>query len=143
MTNEREGKPMRVLEAAPTGKNPPERFTGDVWLDGIAAPQQEGQRMVVARVRFAPGARTAWHSHANGQTLHITSGVAWVQARGDERIELRAGQTVYTPPGEEHWHGAAPDRFMEHLAMLEQSDDPATSTVWLEHVSDEDYGSAG
>jgi quercetin dioxygenase-like cupin family protein len=94
-------------------------------------------------VRFAPGARTAWHSHANGQTLHITSGVAWVQARGDERIELRAGQTVYTPPGEEHWHGAAPDRFMEHLAMLEQSDDPATSTVWLEHVSDPDYGSAG
>ena len=82
--------------------------------------------MIVAKVRFAPGARTAWHSHARGQTLHVTQGVAWVQSRGEEKVELHPGQTVYCPPGEEHWHGAAPDSFMEHLAMLDNADDPAS-----------------
>ena len=94
--------------------------------------------MFVAKVRFAPGARTAWHSHARG-TLHVTQGVAWVQARGGEKVEAHAGQTLYCPPGEEHWHGAAPDSFMEHLAMLDQGDDPAASTTWLEHVSDQEF----
>ena len=130
---------MEVLPPAPTTKNPPERFTGDVWLDPIASPRDDGQRMLVAKVRFAPGARTAWHSHALGQTLHVTQGIAWVQSRGGARVELHAGQTVYCPPGEEHWHGAASDSFMEHLAMLDNTDDPATTTTWLEHVTDEDY----
>lgn len=130
---------MYVLARTPTSKNPPERFTGDVWLDPIASPREEGQRMTVAKVRFAPGARTAWHSHARGQTLHVTQGVAWVQSRGGETAELHPGQTVYCPPDEEHWHGAAPDAFMEHLAMLDNADDPATTTRWLEHVSDDEY----
>jgi quercetin dioxygenase-like cupin family protein len=95
-------------------KNPPDQFTGDVWFDVIATPQDENQRMVVGLVRFAPGARTAWHSHANGQT-------------------------VYTPPGEEHWHGATPDDFMEHLAMFETGDDPGTGTTWGAHVTDQEY----
>lgn len=130
---------MEVVERRPTVKNPPEQFTGDVWLDPIASPREEGQRMIVARVRFAPGARTAWHSHARGQTLHVTQGIAWVQSRGEAKVEARAGQTLYCPPGEEHWHGAAPDSFMEHLAMLDAADDPAASTTWLEHVSDDEY----
>jgi quercetin dioxygenase-like cupin family protein len=129
---------MHVDPRTPTTKNPPEQFTGDVWLDPIASPREEGQRMIVAKVRFAPGARTAWHSHARGQTLHVTQGIAWVQSRG-EKVELHAGQTVYCPPGEEHWHGAPPDSFMEHLAMLDNADDPATATTWLEHVTDTDY----
>ena len=124
-----------------TVKNPPEQFTGDVWLDTIARPRAEGQRMVVARVRFAPGARTAWHAHALGQTLHIVGGVAWMGTRDGARIEATAGQTVYCPPGEDHWHGAAPDSFMEHLAMLDSADDPATTTTWREHVTDEEYRS--
>lgn len=130
---------MQTDPRQPTIKNPPEQFTGDVWLDPIAAPRDPGQRMVVARVRFAPGARTAWHSHALGQTLHVTQGVAWVQSRGGAKVEAHAGQTLYCPPGEEHWHGAAPDSFMEHLAMLDLADDAAASTTWLEHVTDEDY----
>jgi quercetin dioxygenase-like cupin family protein len=69
---------MRIDPRTPSTKNPPERFTGDVWLDPIASPREEGQRMTVATVRFAPGARTAWHSHARGQTLHVTQGIAWV-----------------------------------------------------------------
>jgi len=129
---------MQVDDRLPTTKNPAAQFTGDVWLDPIANPREPGQRMVVAKVRFAPGARTAWHSHALGQTLHITQGVAWVQSRGGAKVEAHPGQTLYCPPGEEHWHGAAPDSFMEHLAMLD-SGDPATTTSWLEHVSDEEY----
>ena len=130
---------MQIDPRPPTTKNPPERFTGDVWLDPIASPRDDGQRMTVAKVRFAPGARTARHSHARGQTLHVTQGIAWVQSRGDEKVEVQAGRTVYCPPGEEHWHGAAPDSFMEHLAMLDNADDPGTTTTWLEHVSDEEY----
>ena len=130
---------MEIIDRPPTVKNPSEQFTGDVWLDPLAAPRDEGQKMVVAKVRFAPGARTAWHSHALGQTLHVLYGVAWVQSRGSERIEAHAGETLYCPPGQEHWHGAAPDSFMEHLAMLDQGDDPASSTTWLEHVTDEAY----
>ncbi|WP_435110942.1 (R)-mandelonitrile lyase [Nocardiopsis synnemataformans] len=130
---------MQIDERIPTAKNPPEQFTGDVWLDPIAFPREDGQRMVVAKVRFAPGARTAWHSHARGQTLHITQGVAWVQSRGGKKVEAHPGQTLYCPPGEEHWHGASADSFMEHLAMLDNADDPAATTTWLEHVSDEDY----
>jgi quercetin dioxygenase-like cupin family protein len=130
---------VKIQSKHPTVKNPPEYFTGDVWVDGLASPQDKGQRMVVAKVRFAPGGRTAWHSHALGQTLHVTEGVALMQARGGEILEVHPGQTIYTPPGEEHWHGATPDDFMEHLAMLENGDDPAATTTWLEQVTDEEY----
>lgn len=130
---------MNIEPIGPTVKNPPERFHGDVWLDGIAAPHEADQRMTVALVRFAPGARTAWHSHARGQYLRVTSGTALVGGRDGTVVELRPGQTLYTPPGEDHWHGAAADCFMEHLAMLETGDDPATTTVWKEHVTDAQY----
>ena len=133
---------MKKLPRPATTKNPPEQFHGDVWLDPIVAPQDPGQRMVVALVRFAPAARTAWHSHARGQTLHVVSGVALVGTRDGVVVEARPGETVYCPPGEEHWHGASPDDFMEHLAMLENDDDPTTTTTGLEHVTDEEYARA-
>lgn len=133
---------MKQLPSTATTKNPAEQFTGDVWVDSIVAPQEPDQRMVVACVRFAPGARTAWHSHKNGQTLHITDGVALIGTRDGTIIRATQGQTIYTPPGEEHWHGASPDRFMEHLAMLEHGEDPATTTIWLEHVTDTEYNDA-
>jgi quercetin dioxygenase-like cupin family protein len=140
--HQRQERTMHIRPKPPTVKNSPEQFTGDVWFDVIASPQDENQRMVVGIVRFAPGARTAWHSHANGQTLHVTHGVARMQARGGDIIEVQAGQTVYTPPGEEHWHGAAPDDFMEHLAMFENSDDPNATTDWGQHVTDEEYNTS-
>jgi quercetin dioxygenase-like cupin family protein len=90
-------------------------------------------------VRFAPGARTAWHSHARGQYLRVTEGTALVGTRDGRVIEAEPGQTVYTSPGEEHWHGATAGCFMQHLALLERADDPADTTTWLEHVSDEEY----
>lgn len=134
---------MNRLPSTATAKNPPAQFTGDVWIDPIVAPEEPGQRMVVACVRFAPKARTAWLSHKNGQTLHITDGVALIGTRDGAVIRAMPGLTIYTPPGEEHWHGAAPDRFMEHLAMLEHGDDTATTTTWLELVTDDDYSTAG
>ena len=99
---------MQIDDRPATTKNPPEQFTGDVWLDPIAHPRARESADVRGQVRFAPGARTAWHSHARGQTLHITQGVAWVQSRGEQNIGY-PGQTLYCPPGQEHWHGAAPD----------------------------------
>lgn len=130
---------VNIQPKRPTTQGPASTFTGDVWVDSIALPQDDDQRMVVSRVRFTPGARTAWHSHARGQTLHITEGVALVGTRDGTIIEARPGDTIYTPPGEDHWHGATRTDFMEHLAMLENGDDPATTTTWLEHVTDAEY----
>jgi quercetin dioxygenase-like cupin family protein len=130
---------VHLVPKPPTTKNPPEQFTGDVYLDPIAWPQNDGQHMTVAKVRFLPGARTAWHSHPNGQTLHVTEGVGLVQSRGGEILEIRAGDTIYTPPGEEHWHGATPDHYMEHLAMLEVGTDADVPAGWGDHVTDEEY----
>ena len=131
---------MNLEPKPPTSRGPADRFTGDVWVDAIAEPKEGDQRMIVSRVRFAPGSRTAWHSHARGQTLHVTEGVAVIGTRDGAVVSARPGDTIYTPPGEEHWHGASPQDFMEHLAMLENGDDPATTTRWLEHVDDAQYG---
>ncbi len=130
---------MNIEPATPTVKNPPEQFAGDVWVDPIVAPHDADQRTTVAKVRFAPGARTAWHSHARGQYLLVTGGIGRFGTRDGRILEVHAGQTLYTPPGEEHWHAAAPGVFMEHLAILESGDDPATTTVWAEHISDDQY----
>jgi quercetin dioxygenase-like cupin family protein len=95
-------------------------------------------------VRFTPGAHTAWHRHAVGQVLHVTEGVGYVQSRGEELIELRPGDTVYTPPGEWHWHGATADGFMCHLALWEApgagADEP--ETVWGDKLRADEYPSA-
>lgn len=133
---------MNIEPRTETTKNPPEQFHGDVWLDRIVSPHTDDQRMTVARVRFAPGARTAWHCHARGQYLHVTSGIARFGMRDGTVFEVRQGETIYTPPGEDHWHASAPGTFMEHLAMLESGDDPATTTVWKEHVTDAELGRA-
>ncbi len=130
---------MNIEPTQPTVKNPPAQFAGDVWVDMIAVPHEANQRMTVAMVRFAPGARTAGHSHARGQFVHVTAGVARFGHRDGSIIDVPAGQTLYTPPGEDHWHAAAPGCFMEHLAMLEAGDDPATTTVWKEHITDDEY----
>lgn len=133
---------MELVSKQPTRKNPSAQFTGDVWLDEIARPRDADQRMTAALVRFAPGARTAWHSHVRGQTLHVVAGVALVGTRDGSVVRAFAGETVYVPPGEEHWHGATATDFMEHLAMQENADEGAETTTWLEHVSEPDFVSA-
>jgi quercetin dioxygenase-like cupin family protein len=132
---------MKIEPAKPSTKGPTEMFTGDVWFDVIAAGAPPS-RLRVNAVHFTPGARTAWHSHANGQTLHVTEGVGRAQSRGGDVIEIRPGQTIYTPPGEWHWHGAAPDHFMTHLAMWEAlaNGQDGPETIWGDHTTDEEYG---
>jgi len=115
-------------------------FTGDVHFDVIAKGETPS-RLRVNIVRFAPGARTAWHRHANGQTLHVTDGVGLVQSRGGEVIVMKPGDTVYTPPGEWHWHGASAEDFMCHLAMWEGLGEgqEGPETEWAGHVTDAEY----
>jgi quercetin dioxygenase-like cupin family protein len=128
---------MEIVNKQPTVKAPAETFTGDAWFDVIAKGDGPS-RIRVNVVRFAPGARNAWHSHAVGQTLHVTEGRGLIQARGGEVIEISPGDTIHTPPGEWHWHGAAPDHFMTHLAMWE-APDHGPETQWGDLVTDEEY----
>jgi len=123
----------------PTRRGPADYFTGTVWMDPIVnAPAPA--RVAAARVAFEPGARTAWHTHPLGQTLYVVSGVGRVQKLGEPVREIRAGDTVWIPPGEKHWHGAAPDHTMTHVAIQEAVNGSAVE--WLEQVSEADYTKA-
>ena len=128
---------MEFLPKQPTVKAPAETFTGDAWYDVIARGEAPS-RVRVNVVRFAPGARNAWHAHAVGQTLHVIDGVGRIQSRDGVLIEIRAGDTIHTPPGEWHWHGAAPDRFMTHLAIWEAPPEGSESD-WGALVTDAEY----
>ena len=115
-------------------------FTGTVYIDAVAAPA-EPSRLSAASVHFTPGARTAWHTHPLGQTIFVTEGVGRCQSEGGPVQEIRPGDRVFFEPGENHWHGAARNRFMTHLAM-QQVDDEGSAVTWGEHVSDEEYNAA-
>lgn len=128
---------MEKLPARTTEKGGADRFTGEVWLDVIARGEPPS-RLRVSIVRFAPGARNAWHAHALGQWLHVTDGIGRTGTRGGSVLEIRAGDTIYAAPGEWHWHGAAPDHFMTHLAMWEAADEGPESE-WGQHVTDAEY----
>ena len=132
---------MELKTVSPTVKTPASAFTGDVYLTPIYNGTGPS-RMIVALVRFTPGARTHWHSHAVGQTLHVTEGVGLVGTRDGDVLRIRAGDTVICPPGEDHWHGAGEHTFMSHLAMLEAKPDGSDPTTWLEPVPDEEYQQA-
>jgi 4-carboxymuconolactone decarboxylase len=116
---------------------PAESFTGSVLVDQRFQASAPG-RVSGARVTFEPGARTAWHTHPLGQTLIVTSGVGRVQRWGDAIDEIRAGDVAWIPPGQKHWHGAAPTTSMTHIAIVERLD--GKSVDWMEKVTDEQYG---
>ena len=113
-------------------------FTGQVRVDPLhTAP--DPARVSMALVTFEPGARTAWHTHPLGQTLIVTSGCGRVQLEGQEVQEICPGDVVWIAPHERHWHGAAPQTAMSHIAIQERlGESPVT---WMEHVTDEQYGS--
>jgi quercetin dioxygenase-like cupin family protein len=115
-------------------------FTGTVHIDAVAAPSGPS-RLAAASVHFTPGARTAWHTHPNGQTIFVTDGVGVCQSRGGAVQVIGPGDRVFFEPGEDHWHGAAPNRTMTHLAM-QQVDDQGSAVTWGEHVTDEEYNAA-
>ena len=123
-----------------TVKGPADWFTGDVYIDAVAA-NPEPSRVQAALVHFTPGARTAWHTHPLGQRIFVTEGVGRIQREGGPTEEIRPGDSVYFEPGENHWHGAAPERFMAHIA-IQEADDSGSPVSWGEHVSDDQYAAA-
>ena len=120
-----------------TAKGPADWFTGDVYIDAVAAAPPPS-RVTANLVHFMPGARTHWHRHPLGQTVFVTEGVGLCQRRGGPVEVIRPGDRVFFEPGERHWHGAAPNRFMAHVAM-QQNDDSGSPVTWGDHVTDEEY----
>jgi quercetin dioxygenase-like cupin family protein len=120
-----------------TIKGPADWFTGDVYIDSLRDPDEQSV-VGCAHVRFTPGARTAWHTHPKGQTLYVTDGVGLVARRDGGVRQIKSGDVVFIEPGEEHWHGATPDRFMAHVA-IQEADEQGVPVTWLEHVTDEEY----
>ena len=131
---------MELHPVTTTVKTPAENFTGDVYLNPIF--NGDGTSfLLIALVRFTPGARTNWHSHANGQLLHCTDGVGLVVVRDGTVLRMRAGDSVWTPADEEHWHGGTADNMMCHYAILDQAPE-GEATTWLEPVTDDQYAAA-
>ena len=130
---------MKIVSSKdrPSRKASPDWFTGPVWVDEIVV-NPEPSHLRAFRVSFAPGARTNWHTHPLGQTLHVLSGLGLVQLEGEPIREIRPGDTVSFAPHERHWHGAAANHTMVHLA-LQEADAKGVDVVWLEQVSDEQY----
>ena len=129
---------MRIISVGskPTRKATSEYFTGVVWQDPIIeAP--EPARVRALKVAFEPGARTAWHTHPLGQTLYVLSGIGLIGLRNKAPQSIKAGDTVWIPPGEEHWHGASATNSMTHIAIQEALNESVAE--WLEKVSEEQY----
>ena len=129
---------MQITEnSLDTNVGPSDWFTGAVYVDAVAVPTDDS-RVSASNVHFTPGARTAWHTHPNGQTIFVLEGLGRCQRRGGEVETIRPGDRVFFEPGEEHWHGAAPNRFMLHIAIV-QVDDEGNAANWGEHVTDDEY----
>ena len=120
----------------PSSKRPAEYFTGAVRIDPLFQAD-EPARAAAGSVTFEAGARTAWHAHPLGQHLIVTAGCGRAQRWGGPIEEIRPGDVVWIPPGEKHWHGAAPTTAMTHIAIQERLDGRAVD--WMEHVSDQQY----
>ena len=127
---------MNITRAGtqPSARGPEDYFTGTVRVD---SPFNGSGALSGATVTFEPGARTAWHTHPLGQTILVTVGLGRVQREGSAVEEVRPGDVVFFAPGERHWHGAAPDVAMSHIAIAEMQDGKAVD--WLEKVTDEQY----
>ena len=126
-----------VKNTQPTAIGSSDSFTGLAFVDAIQSPG-ELSTLSCGHVRFVPGARTAWHTHPKGQTLYVTDGVGRVGLRGGKITEIHAGDVIFIEPNEDHWHGAAPNRFMAHVAIAE-ADENGQVVTWGEHVIDEEY----
>lgn len=129
---------MKIIRAGslPSGPGPEDYFTGTVRIDPMFQADEPG-RTSGAHVTFEPGARTAWHTHPAGQAIIITFGRGRVQREGGPVEEVTTGDVVFFPAGEKHWHGAAPENAMSHIAIQESID--GTPVTWMEKVADEDY----
>jgi quercetin dioxygenase-like cupin family protein len=129
---------MKVVSTRNTEirRGPEEWFTGAVWMD--AAPAGSSPDAGIFRVLFEPGARTNWHTHPEGQILYVVTGEGLAQKEGEQVVEIGPGDVVYFAPAEKHWHGAAPDTFMVHIAINPAANSDGGAD-WMEPVTDEQY----
>ena len=127
-----------VRSSIDTQQGPGDWFTGSVYIDTIVDPS-EASRVASAMVHFAPGARTTWHTHPLGQTIFVVEGVGRCQREGGPIEEIRAGDRVRFEAGENHWHGATPNRFMAHIA-IQEADANGSQATWGDPVTDAEYG---
>jgi quercetin dioxygenase-like cupin family protein len=130
---------VKKSSSVPSSMAPAANFTGTVRRDGLISSTAPG-RVSTGLVTFEPGARTAWHTHPAGQILIITAGRGWVRARNQPRHEVTAGDAVWIPAGERHWHGATDTTAMSHIAVTESID--GSAVTWLEHVTDGEFMTA-
>jgi quercetin dioxygenase-like cupin family protein len=130
---------MRPNGTQPSRRGPPANFTGNVRIDPLfEAPAPA--RVLGVNVTFEPCARTAWHTHPLGQNLIVTAGCGLIQSWGGPVRRIRPGDVVWCPPGEKHWHGAAPNTAMTHIAIVEALD--GKTVDWMESVGDDEYRTA-
>lgn len=127
---------LKRVGSMPSSQGPEACFTGQVRIEMLSSPPAPA-RTSCGQVTFEPGARSAWHTHPLGQTLIVTSGCGWTQCEGEAKVEIRAGDVIWCPPGHKHWHGATATTAMTHIAVQEALD--GVAVVWLEKVGDEDY----
>jgi quercetin dioxygenase-like cupin family protein len=130
------------MEISPNGSRPSvmgpsEYFTGSAIVDPLFGAR-DNMHSTGGLVTFAPGARSAWHTHPAGQILIVTSGAGWIQEEGGEKREIKPGDVIWTPPGVKHWHGATATTAMSHIAITNIVD--GKNVEWMEKVSDGQYG---
>jgi 4-carboxymuconolactone decarboxylase len=123
----------------PVRQAPAENFTGAARVETLFETR-DPLSASAGSVSFEPGARTAWHSHPAGQILIVTGGTGRVQQWGSRVEEIRTGDVVRIPAGQKHWHGAAPQTSVTHIAITEPRD--GTNVHWMEKVTDEQYSAA-
>jgi quercetin dioxygenase-like cupin family protein len=131
---------IKTIDSQPAQAGPEQFFTGRVQVRPLFSAEAPA-RMSCGCVTFDPSARSAWHTHPLGQTLIVTSGRGFVQNWGGPIREIKPGDVIWTPPGEKHWHGAAPDSAMTHIAIQEALDGKVVD--WMEKVTDVEYARAG
>ena len=136
VTERRETMDIKRNGSRPSGKGPEAYFTGTVRVDPIFQVSDPA-RVSGGHVTFEPGARSAWHTHPLGQTLIVTPGLGWAQSEGGPIEEIRPGDVIWFPPGEKHWHGAAPTTAMTHIAVTEFLN--GKNVDWMEKVTDAQY----
>ena len=120
----------------PSAKGAAANFTGDVIVEPLYGTN-EHTSSTGGHVIFAPGARSAWHTHPAGQVLIVTSGTGWIQEEGQQKLEIKPGDVIWTPPGVKHWHGATATNAMSHIAITNMVG--GKNVDWMEHVNDEHY----
>ena len=120
----------------PSSKGAAANFTGDVIVEPLYGAN-EHTSSTGGHVIFAPGARSAWHSHPAGQILIVTSGAGWIQEEGGQKREIKPGDIIWTPPGVKHWHGATATNSMSHIAITNMVG--GKNVDWMEQVSEAQY----